>query len=100
MRIRQTLIHMVLVLGGIVMLFPFLWMLSLSFKEEYEIYDPSLNLLPTTWDFANYIEAFTYGEVGISGNPKQMTTENSHAWKQSLQVMNDDIFQGYTYPMN
>ena len=56
--------HMVLAVGGIIMLFPFLWMLSLSFKEEYEIYDPSLDLLPTTWDFANYIEAFTYGEVG------------------------------------
>ena len=64
MRGRQIITHAVLAFGALFMLFPFVWMVSLSFKEEYEIYDPSLDLLPTEWDFANYVEAFTYGEVG------------------------------------
>lgn len=64
MRTRDLITHAVLAIGAAFMLFPFVWMVSLSFKEEFEIYDPSLNLIPKTWDFANYVEAFTYGEVG------------------------------------
>ena len=64
MKPREILTHGLLSLGAVFMLFPFVWMASLSVKEEYEIYDPSLGLFPTDWDFANYVEAFTYGEVG------------------------------------
>ena len=64
MKRREILIHIGLAAGALVMLFPFVWMISLSLKQEFEIYDPSLNLLPGEWDFLNYVEAFTYGEVG------------------------------------
>ena len=64
MKLREAVTHACLALGAVVMLFPFVWMVSLSLKEEVEIYDPSLDLIPTRWDVANYLEAFTYGEVG------------------------------------
>jgi len=51
-------------LGAIIILTPFIWMLSLSVKPENEIYTPHISLLPKEWDFANYLEALTYGETG------------------------------------
>lgn len=65
MKKTEILNHSILTIGAIFMLFPFLWMMSLSFKEESDIYTPSLNLVPTHWDFQNYVEAFNYGEVGV-----------------------------------
>lgn len=64
MKPREILLHLCLAAGAVVMLFPFVWMASLSLKEESDIYDPSLNLIPANWDFANYLEAFDYGRVG------------------------------------
>ena len=61
MKAREFYLQALLVLGGIVCLFPFIWMLSLSFKPESEIYTPGFNLLPVEWDFANYAEALGYG---------------------------------------
>ena len=39
-------------------------MLSLSVKPEGEIYEAVIRFLPEEWDFANYVEAFEFGEVG------------------------------------
>ncbi|MEJ1964502.1 MAG: carbohydrate ABC transporter permease [Gammaproteobacteria bacterium] len=64
MKLRDCLTHLLLALGGLVMIFPFVWMLSLSLKEEHEIYASGLALLPAHWDFANYVEAFRFGAVG------------------------------------
>ena len=64
MKAREFYLQALLVLGGIVCLFPFIWMLSLSFKPESEIYTPGFNLLPVEWDFANYAEALGYGPPG------------------------------------
>ena len=64
MRFRTVLLNGILALGAVVILTPFVWMLSLSFKPESEIYTPFIRLLPEVWDFANYAEAFSTGEVG------------------------------------
>ncbi len=64
MKPRDWIVHLLLALGGIVMIFPFVWMLCLSLKEESEIYTNGLSLLPKHWHFANYVEAFQYGTVG------------------------------------
>jgi multiple sugar transport system permease protein len=61
---RSALTHAGLAIGGLLMLFPFVWMLSLSLKDESEIYAPGLRLIPRTWDVANYVEAVTLGHVG------------------------------------
>ncbi|TQM09668.1 carbohydrate ABC transporter permease [Pseudonocardia kunmingensis] len=52
-RIRRTAKHVVLVLGGFVMLYPLLWMLSSSFKPTALIFrDPAL--IPSEIDLSNY----------------------------------------------
>jgi multiple sugar transport system permease protein len=62
---RTILANLLLALGAVVMLTPFVWMLSLSVKPENEIYTPAIELLPKVWDFANYGEALAYGETGV-----------------------------------
>lgn len=64
MKIKELSKHIVLSIGAVFMIFPFIWMICLSLKEEFDIYSPSLSLIPKDWDFMNYLEAFTYGEVG------------------------------------
>lgn len=44
--------YALLLLGGIVMFFPFLWMLLSSFKDLREIF--AFTLLPDQWTFTNY----------------------------------------------
>lgn len=63
-RVRLIAINLVLALGAVVVLLPFVWMLSLSVKPEDEIYTPGIHFLPQNWDWANYVEAFDFGEVG------------------------------------
>lgn len=65
MKKRELFLHSILALGGIVILTPFVWMLSLSVKPENEIYDTNLHLLPHQWDWANYAEAFVEAHVGV-----------------------------------
>ena len=64
MRIKNLVINLALAAGGLVMLLPFAWMLSLSLKPENEIYTSDIAFLPREWDFANYIEAWTVGYAG------------------------------------
>jgi multiple sugar transport system permease protein len=58
-RIRPSDVALYLVLAalGVVMVFPFLWMLATSFKQPADIY--TLSLLPTHFTFANYVTALT-----------------------------------------
>lgn len=51
-RLGDLVIYGVLSLGGIVMFFPFLWMLVSSFKDRREIF--RLGLLPDVWTLDNY----------------------------------------------
>ncbi|MEX2541748.1 MAG: carbohydrate ABC transporter permease [Trueperaceae bacterium] len=53
-RIRpgSAIAYLLLVVGGVAMFFPFLWMLLSSFKELRDIF--ALTVLPTTWTMANY----------------------------------------------
>jgi len=52
--------HAVLITGAVVMLAPFVVMVSVSLKPPGEIFAPGFRLLPVTWHAAeNYAEAFT-----------------------------------------
>jgi multiple sugar transport system permease protein len=64
MKGTEILLQGLLAIGSVVMLTPFIWMLSLSIKPENEIYSADLHLLPQQWDFQNYLEAFTHAHVG------------------------------------
>lgn len=64
MSLRALLVNTLLAAGAVIVLMPFAWMLSLSVKEEHEIFTSKLHFLPERWDWTNYIEAFTTGHVG------------------------------------
>ena len=53
-RAVDRLTYAILIAGALVMVFPFLWMLTTSFKDmgEVRMWPPSL--LPQQWDFTNY----------------------------------------------
>lgn len=43
---RSIALNVLLALGAVVVLLPFVWMLSLSVKPENEIYTPTIHFLP------------------------------------------------------
>ena len=62
--VAAATVNVLLAFGAVIVLLPFVWMLSLSVKPEGEIYEAVIRFLPEEWDFANYVEAFEFGEVG------------------------------------
>ena len=51
--------HVVLAAGAVVMLAPFIWLLSLAVKPADEIFTTDIRLLPLKWDAErNFTEAF------------------------------------------
>lgn len=65
MTIRTTLLHLLLIAGSVVMIFPMVWMLFTSLKSpgEFYLYPPSL--LPDHWRFANYVDAWGTGKWSL-----------------------------------
>ncbi|MDK2992041.1 MAG: pectin-derived oligosaccharide transport system permease protein [Clostridiales bacterium] len=59
---RKLLMHFLIILFGLIMIYPLIWMLSASFKEDVEIFQ-STSLLPKNPTLNNYI----YGWKGVSG---------------------------------
>lgn len=57
--LTDTLRHLVLAVGAIVILFPFAWMVATSFKPAPEIYTPEIQLLPEHFYLGNYAAAFS-----------------------------------------
>lgn len=53
------ILHIILILGAVVMVFPFLWTLFSSFKGVGEIFLYPPRLFPTEWVFTNYPRSFT-----------------------------------------
>jgi len=53
---KRALIWLILILGTVVFLYPFLWMVSATFKPEMEI--PSFGLLPSSITLASYEQVF------------------------------------------
>ncbi|MCH7959774.1 MAG: carbohydrate ABC transporter permease [Candidatus Hydrogenedentes bacterium] len=55
---RNVLRYGLLTFCAVLSAFPFIWMLSTSFKSLVEATTPSLSLLPEQWLWENYIETF------------------------------------------
>ena len=49
-------IHLALVIGSIIMIFPFIWMILTSFKTQGEAIMIPPILFPSSWAFTNYTE--------------------------------------------
>jgi len=62
--IRGLVSHTVLILVSITCIFPLLWMLSSSLKTQ-EIVLQNMNLWPGTFNWMNYVIAWTRGEFGV-----------------------------------
>jgi len=57
-RLRVTLIHVVLVVVGVAMVFPFVWMLLTSLKTLPQLLQDPLSFWPKPWTFDNFIDAW------------------------------------------
>ena len=55
--IKSTIMYIILVIVGVVMLFPVFWMLLACFKTNNEIFG-SLQLLPSSWSFEAFIRGW------------------------------------------
>ena len=56
---KKAVVYIALILGAIVLLLPLVWMISTSLKPETAVFAYPPEVLPSTWDFANYAEVFT-----------------------------------------
>ncbi|TCL61699.1 carbohydrate ABC transporter permease [Allofournierella massiliensis] len=55
--LNKTLTYVALILGSVVMIFPFIWMLLTSFKTQAESMAVPPQLLPSQWNLDNYVTA-------------------------------------------
>ena len=55
--LNKTLTYVALILGSVVMIFPFVWMLLTSFKTQAESMAVPPQLLPAQWNLDNFITA-------------------------------------------
>jgi len=56
-RLVTTLTYVVLILGSILMIFPFVWMVLTSFKTQAESMAIPPQILPSQWNFDNFVTA-------------------------------------------
>lgn len=56
-RVRLVLWYLVVTLGAVIMLLPFAWMISTSFKAENEIFTVPIRWLPSRITLQNYVKA-------------------------------------------
>lgn len=61
----RVLIWVILVVGAAVMIMPFLWLLSSSFKPENDIFIFPPKWIPNPWRPQNYVDALTYKPFNI-----------------------------------
>ena len=54
---RRALLYAVLVIGALVFAYPFLWMIFTSLKSPTAVYQNSLQLIPRSFDWADYPQA-------------------------------------------
>lgn len=58
--VSKILFFVVLLILAIPVLWPFWWMFTSAFKKLYEIFAYPPTILPTTWNWSNFTQAFTY----------------------------------------
>ena len=62
--LKPTFLHVLLAVGGITMILPFLWMVSTSLKPEDQIFRFPPVWIPRTWEWGNYTEAMQAANFG------------------------------------
>lgn len=51
---KHTILHLILISGVIIMIFPFIWGISTSFKDMREVLSSPFSLIPKRFTFVNY----------------------------------------------
>lgn len=64
-RIERTLVGVVLAVVSAVMAAPFVWMFLTSVRAPVELGDPNMGLLPASWEWSNYSDAFNRAPFGV-----------------------------------
>ena len=57
-------LHLVLIILGLSMVFPLIWMVFSSFKPSLEVISTEFHLLPQTWTLRNYVRVFDEVTMG------------------------------------
>ncbi len=57
--VSTVLIYIFLISIAVILIFPYVWMLLTSFKDDYEAMSLTLTLFPKEWIFSNYEEIWT-----------------------------------------
>ncbi|MGG4128883.1 carbohydrate ABC transporter permease [Paenibacillus illinoisensis] len=57
--VPKSLAHLFMLLISLVMIVPFLWMLSTSFKLQEEVFQYPIQWIPQVFHFGNYVEVWT-----------------------------------------
>lgn len=63
-RFSQAILVAILLVGSVLFLYPFVWMVTTSVKDNIEVYSRPLALIPEQWRFDNYVTAFTLVPFG------------------------------------
>jgi len=61
---KRTLLHLLLAVGAVTMILPFLWMISTSLKPERQIFRYPPVWAPDAWQWGNYVEAMQSARFG------------------------------------
>lgn len=56
--ISQLAVHAVLMVIAFIWIYPFLWMVSASFKTQEEFFTKGLSLIPSSWNLSNFERAW------------------------------------------
>lgn len=62
--IGRLIEHIILITVGFFWVYPFLWMISASFKEKQDFFSDKLSLIPHHFTFDNIIRVWTQGQFG------------------------------------
>lgn len=88
--VRMTLLYLAFVVIGVVMVFPFIWMIATSFKTGTDIY--SLSLLPKKFTLDNYREVLAGSDF-----PRWFLNSFLVAGITTLSVLVFDPLLGYAF---
>jgi len=90
-KLKRTnpVIYVLLAVGGIITIFPFVWMIATSFKQPWDIYN--LSIIPPDPTFNNYIRLFEE-----SSFPRWFLNSFVVGLLVTLSVMFFDSLVGYT----
>ncbi len=90
--LKRLALHLVLVAGAIVSLFPFAWMVLTSLKSYIEA-SSAASFFPSQWLFSNYVQA--WNQVGIF--PRYFANTLLMAVATSLGVLITSSLAGYAF---